>query len=63
MLPELLAQQVFKQEAHDSLLRVPGMDCVHIGGEELLFGGNGGAPAANGTVSGGPTGFANMFDD
>lgn len=63
MLPELLAQQAFKQEADDAPMRMPDMGCVHIGGEELLFGGASGAHVASGAISGGPTGFANMFDD
>lgn len=62
MLPELLAQQVFKQEPHDSPLRIPGMGCVHIGGEELLFGG-GGTHGGGGGGGGGHSGFESMFDD
>jgi hypothetical protein len=64
MLPELLAQQAFKQETDDASMRMPDMGCVHIGGEELLFGGgSSSANAASGTIDGGATGFANMFDD
>ncbi len=47
MLPELLAQQAFKQEPQESPLR---MGSVHIGGEELMF-------------AGGASEFEGMFDD
>ncbi len=50
MLPELLAQQAFKQEPQESPLR---MGSVHIGGEELMFAGGGG----------GASEFEGMFDD
>ncbi len=65
MLPELLAHQAFKQETDNTSMRMPDTDmgCVHIGGEELLFGGGSSAHVAGGTSHGGPTGFANMFDD
>lgn len=53
MVPELMAQQAFKQEPHESPLR---MGSVHIGGEELMFGGGGHG-------GGGASDFEGMFDD